>query len=101
MKLKEIRESNGITQTKLAADLNIPLMTYNNYENKKAEPNIKMLKKLANYFNVSLDYLCDRQYNNNIGYIPDNVKDTVKKLIQLQEIDLAKADAYITALLEK
>lgn len=59
MKLKELREMNKISQRKVAYDLGFSPQTYNRYELETSEPNIDTLKKLAKYFNVTLDELCD------------------------------------------
>lgn len=99
MNLTEIRNNSGLTQTKVAKDLNIPIMTYNNYEKKRNYPGLEMLIKLADYFDVSLDYLCGRQYNNQIGYIPDEKKEIVRIILQLNEINTIKLFGYASGLL--
>lgn len=85
MKLKELRESLGITQTKIASDLNIPKMTYNNYEQNRNEPNIATLIRFADYYNVSLDYLVGRNFQNELGYLTSQELEYVKTLLQLNE----------------
>ena len=70
-----------------------------NYEIGRTEPDIKTLIKIADYFNVSLDYLCDRQWNNQIGYIPEEKKEVVKILLQLNEINTIKLFGYASGLL--
>lgn len=101
MKLKELQQKSKFTIKENAERLNIPLSTYNNYLIGYRAPNLKTLTKLADYFNVSLDYLCDHPYNNQIGYIPDEAKPIIKKLISLDETKLLRVDAYITALIDE
>ena len=60
MRLKEIRKSKGISQLKLAIDLNTSQNTISRYETGEREPGINELIKLADYFNVSIDYLLER-----------------------------------------
>ena len=60
MRLKEIRKKRGITQLKLAMDLNISQNTISRYENGEREADYATLIRLADYFNVSLDYLLER-----------------------------------------
>lgn len=60
MRLKEIRKSKGISQLKLALDLNTNQNTISRYENGEREPGIRELIMIANYFNVSMDYLLER-----------------------------------------
>ena len=63
MRLKEIRKSKGISQLKMAMDLNMSQNTISRYETGEREPGINELIKIANYFNISIDYLLDRTDN--------------------------------------
>lgn len=62
-RIKELRESKNINQEDLCKILNIEQATLSNYERNRRIPNLNMLIKIADYFKVSLDYLCGR-YNN-------------------------------------
>ena len=97
MKLKELRGKT--TQQELEKTLGISQKTLSNYENGKTDPDIKTLIQIADYFNVSLDYLCNRQWNNQIGYIPEEKKDVVKLILQLNEINTIKLFGYASGLL--
>ncbi len=68
MRLKELRNSKGISQLKLAMDINTSQNTISRYENGEREPGINELIKLADYFNVSVDYLLERTDNPRINY---------------------------------
>ena len=57
MRLKEIRKSKGLSQLKLAMDLNTNQNTISRYETGEREPSINELIKIADYFNISVDYL--------------------------------------------
>lgn len=59
-RIKELRLEKGINMAQVAKELNIPYTTYVNYEKGDREPNSEMLVLLANYFNVSVDYLIGR-----------------------------------------
>lgn len=63
MKLKELRKEKKQTQDDIAKLLNVAHSTYNGYEKETSEPTIETLKKLADYYNVSLDYLVGRSFN--------------------------------------
>ncbi len=63
MRLKEIRKSKGISQLKLAMDLNTNQNTISRYETGEREPGIKELIRIADYFDVSVDYLLERTDN--------------------------------------
>lgn len=56
-KLKELRKEKGITQVKFAEIFNISSGTIAMWETEKRMPDIEMLQKIADYFNVSLDWL--------------------------------------------
>lgn len=62
-KLKELRNLNGHTQKEVALFLNLNRVTYTNYERGISEPSILTLKKIASFFDVSIDYLLE--YKNN------------------------------------
>ena len=66
MRLKEIRKSKNISQLKLAMDLNTNQNTISRYETGEREPGINELIKIADYFNVSIDYLLERTENPNM-----------------------------------
>ena len=59
MKIKELRENKNKSQNDMAIALGIKRATYGNYENEITQPDISILKKLAEYYQTSLDYLCD------------------------------------------
>ena len=60
MRLKELRKQKGISQLKLAMDLNMNQNSISRYENEEREADYVTLIKLADYFNVSIDYLLER-----------------------------------------
>ncbi len=66
-KLKEIRISNNVTQKQLADFLGINERSYQNYEYGNREPNFDITVKLANYLEVSVDYLLGRTDNPEIN----------------------------------
>ena len=63
VRLKEIRKSKGISQLKLAIDLNTNQNTISRYETGEREPGIQELINLANYFGTSIDYLLEQTEN--------------------------------------
>lgn len=56
-RLKELRLENGITQKELANIIEVGRTTISEYESGKIVPKQEGLLKIANYFNVSVDYL--------------------------------------------
>ena len=60
MKLKNLRKERGISQLKLAMDLNMNQNSISRYETGEREADYATLIKFADYFGVSIDYLLDR-----------------------------------------
>lgn len=58
--IRNLREDNDKTQNELAEYLNIKQTTYSKYELGKINIPIEMLMKLADFYDVSLDYLTGR-----------------------------------------
>ncbi len=59
MRIKELREQEGLKQAELAALLNVRQNTYSQYETGKREISIDILISLAKIFNVSADYILE------------------------------------------
>lgn len=59
-KLKILRKEKKVTQSELADILGIARTTYANYEQGTREPDNTTLNKLADFFEVSTDYLLGR-----------------------------------------
>lgn len=64
-RLKALRIEKNITQREIANHLNITDTAYGFYEQGKNYPNMDVLIKLADYFEVSLDYLVGRNEKRN------------------------------------
>ena len=56
-RLKELRLNNGLTQKDLANAIEVGRTTISEYESGKIVPKQEGLLKIANHFNVSVDYL--------------------------------------------
>ncbi len=60
--LKTIRKINRLTQKQVAERLCVVESCYANWEQGRTEPNIDMLRKLSQIFNVSLDELIQEDF---------------------------------------
>ena len=58
--IRNLREDNDKKQIELAEDLNIKQTTYSKYELGKINIPIEVFIKLADYYDVSIDYLVGR-----------------------------------------
>ena len=59
-RLKELRKQRQISQLKLALDLNMNQNTISRYETLEREADYETLIRIADYFDVSIDYLLGR-----------------------------------------
>ncbi len=55
--LRLIRKERGLNQLKVAMDLNMSREALSHYENGKRNPDIDTLRRMSEYFNVSIDFL--------------------------------------------
>lgn len=65
MRLKELRKAKGMTQNEVAKVIGYSSLSYARYEKGEREPDINTLCKLADYFEVSVDYLIGRTVQEN------------------------------------
>lgn len=65
--LFNLRKSKKISQLELAKNMNLSLRTYQRYEKGERNPTSDVLISLADYFNVSIDYLVGRTDNPKIN----------------------------------
>ena len=61
--LTNLRIERGFYQKQLASALNLSVATISNYEQELHYPDLQTLEKLANYYDVSTDYLLGRTEN--------------------------------------
>ena len=80
--LKKLRNEKGISQKSLAEELYVSQQTVAKWETDKATPNPEMLKKIASYFNISVDSL--------LGYA-----DSPFSLFQVRDMAVSKTDLKI------
>lgn len=67
MRLKELRKKRGISQIRLALDLNTTQNSISRYETGERQADYDMLIAIADYFGVSIDYLLGRTDNPNMN----------------------------------
>ena len=99
MNLKTIRKQRNMRQEDIARYLNVKQATYSGYESGKYEPTIETLCRLADYYNVSIDYLIGREWNNDIGYLTSTQIECVNMIKQLTETNLIKVMGYLSAMI--
>jgi len=71
-RLRDLRNSEGSTMLQLANAIGTTKSTISNFENAQRKPSIEMLIKIADHFNVSIDFLIgrtnDQEFNKRIDY---------------------------------
>lgn len=96
-KLKTLRKQHGITQNQLAKELGIGTSTIGMYESNIRKPSYKVLKKISNYFNVSVDYLVNEsEYENTF-----NLDFYIEHIQALSSEDREKVIEFIEFLKDK
>ena len=77
-RIRELREDRDLRQSDLSKEVNIDQRTISNYETGKSNPDGFALIKLADFFNVSIDYLLYRTNEN--YYESVNKKNAIDKI---------------------
>jgi len=68
-RLKELRLNRNITQEELGKTFNVIKQTISSWENGNSRPDIDMASKIADFFEVTTDYLLCRTDNKNVETI--------------------------------
>lgn len=104
-RLTDLREEKGIFQKELAANLNVCVSTISNYENNVHYPDVPLLCQLAEYFDVSTDYLLGRtDYRHNLNTLNQKlsreytVSEFVNTTLELPQKDIANLVEYLELL---
>lgn len=104
LRLRELRESKHINQQKLAMALNITQAAVSKYEIGLSEPDISMLKNIANYFHVSVDYLIgfsdEPIYCSKSDLSSDELK-LINDYRRLNDFQKSNLKAYLQGLLQE
>lgn len=67
-RIRELREDNDYTQAEIGKEINIPQRTYAYYESGERMVPPHVLSALADFYNVSVDYLLERTNNPKTNY---------------------------------
>lgn len=59
-RLRSLRKKTGLTMKELGSKFNLAESTISGYENGARKPDIEIMEKIADYFEVSIDYLLGR-----------------------------------------
>ena len=101
-KIENLMQENNLTANKLAIACKLQNNTFTYWKNGKTKPTIDALIRIADYFNVSIDYLVGRESlsteketNNSNKAVSSTLLNRIESLDELQQ---AKVLAYIDGL---
>lgn len=96
-RLKELRNNKNISQKELATVMFVSQQTIAKWETDKATPNPDTLLRLANFFNITVDFLIGR--TNFINSRESVIYPVVEKYKKLNTAGRNKVDEYINDLI--
>lgn len=65
-RIKQLRKEKGYTQEQLGRAVDVSQQAINSYENSETQPDFSVLIRLADFFNVTVDYLLDHEARNTL-----------------------------------
>jgi len=102
LRMKELRESRKTSQQSMSFVCNVSQTMISKYELGQAEPDIQTLILIAKHFSVTVDYLIgisdDKMPIDTVSMFDDE-KEIMYDYKQLDEVNKAKASAFIKGLL--
>ena len=103
-RLKILREERRMSQQRLATELNVTQAMISKYEQGSCEPDIAMIRQIAQLFGVSSDYLLeisdDKISISSFG-LSNAEKDVLFGFKRLDNLQKAKLQAYLQGLLQE
>lgn len=81
-RLKKLRQEKELTQDDFAKELNMSRSAIASYESGRNEPPYEVLRRIADFFNVTTDYLLGKTHSRNVT---DEITDAVKDDPELLE----------------
>lgn len=102
-RIKYLRKEEKLTQEQLGKYIGFSANAIGQYETGIREPNFETLIKLADYFNVSIDYLLGRTTQRNLEFVNNEKLEPYKKefidyVKTMNELECFQAKAHIETL---
>lgn len=102
-RIRDLRKKRGLSQTELANIVHVSQQTITAWENNKADPSSSAIAALADYFDVTTDYLLGRSVqtvkediHNEFDLLLDDISTHIKHLTQAdKEMIHSLAQAYL------
>jgi transcriptional regulator with XRE-family HTH domain len=105
-RIRILRERKGLSQKRLAHELDMPNQSLSNYERGYRLPTPEVLKKIADFFEVSVDYLLGRESFIYHANSPRNLKEFIERgnftydEVVLEEEDMKKIRQMIELIID-
>lgn len=99
--LFKLMEERNINQTKLAKDTNISTGNIGDWKSGRSMPSSKKLEILANYFNVSTDYLLGNENGNTTKAYSNVSENDIEMFNSLKQKDREAVRSLMKSLLNK
>lgn len=102
-KLFEIMEQRGIKAKELSEAIGASTGNISDWKSGRSSPSIEVLPKIAEFFNVSTDYLLklDDVQNRKTESISENAQELIEMYTQLSERNQLKIIGYVQRMLEE
>ena len=103
-RIRTLREKRRMSQQMLATELNVTQAMVSKYELGTCEPDIFTIRRLAEIFGVSSDYLIeisDEKVNLPMSGLSEEEKDVLFYFKRLDNIQKARLQAYLQGLLQE
>lgn len=97
--MKELRKDRKISQTQIAKELKMTQRMYSTYETGERKPTIDTLIDIANYFNVTLDYLTGNE-TKRLEPLTEEERKMLKDYRELKEVYQKNVEERIKTLIE-
>lgn len=94
-RLENLLEERNISQKQLASDLHIAASTLNGYLHRNREPDFSTLIELADYFEVSTDYLLGVTNLRSFSSTPDDYDENEGDLVSIYRALKPKEQDYL------
>ena len=97
--IKQLRKVHNLSQEAFASKIGVSQTTVTSWETGKAEPASSIIVKIANYFNVSTDFILDVDNSKQPFSLGNKIKQ-LRKIHNLNQSELGKYSTYPNKLLQ-
>lgn len=96
--LKRLRKQKGITQQEIANEINTSRSCISNYESGNRQPDNQTIKLIADFFDVSVDYLFGRSEVKTLiksNSLMSSIQDVLTEMTSKKQLDISNCSTYV------